>query len=161
MLVAVSRATSIEQTKMTIWGERIAAALCSVAALYMAYVAWEFPAGGNQFPLFACASILAIACLMIVRSLFWPGVFTGKFQSTVSFEAAKPLLLTAAVIVYVLLIFRLGYYTSSLLFLLLVSFAVGVRSLKVISLTALVTLPLMYAFFELFLQAQMPRGVLV
>lgn len=146
---------------MTIWGERIAAVLCSSAALYMAYVAWEFPAGGNQFPLFACAAIIAIAFLMIVRSVQWPAVFTGTFQSVVSLETAKPLLLTVAVVAYVLLIFRLGYYTSTLLFLLVISFAVGVRNLKVIGLTALITLPLMYAFFELFLQAQMPRGVLV
>ncbi len=146
---------------MTIWGERIAAILCSLAAVYMGYVAWDFPAGGNQFPLFACAAIIAIGLLMIVRAVFWPDVFTGRFQPKVTFESFRPLLLTAAVVVYVLLIFRLGYYTSSLLFLLVISFAVGVRNLKMIGLTAAITLPLMYAFFELFLQAQMPRGVLV
>ena len=146
---------------MTIWGERIAAILCSLAAVYMGYIAWEFPAGGDQFPLFACAAIIAIGLLMIVRAILWPDVFTGRFQLAITFEAFRPLLLTAAVVVYVLMIFRLGYYTSSLLFLPVISFAVGVRDLKMIGLTAVIALPLMYAFFELFLQAQMPRGILI
>lgn len=150
---------------MSIWGERIVALLCSAAAIYMAYVAWEFPAGGNQFPVFSCVAIVAISVLMIVRSFLSPAVFTEEFSQSISIAAlidqARPLLLTATVVAYVFLIFELGYYTSSLLFLIIVSFAVGVRNLKTIALTAVVTLPLMYAFFELFLKAQMPRGVLI
>ncbi|MBX2885895.1 MAG: tripartite tricarboxylate transporter TctB family protein [Granulosicoccus sp.] len=147
---------------MSIWGERIAALICSCLAIYMAYAAWEFPAGGNQFPVFSCIAIVAISMLMIVRSFFSPDVFTEEFNLPFSIAAivdhAKPLLLTATVIAYVFLIFKLGYYTSSFLFLIIVSFAVGVRNFKTIALTAIVTLPLMYAFFEVFLQAQMPRG---
>jgi hypothetical protein len=150
---------------VSIWGERIVALLCSAAAIYMAYVAWEFPAGGNQFPVFSCVAIVAISVLMIVRSFLSPAVFTEEFSQSISIAAlidqARPLLLTATVVAYVFLIFELGYYTSSLLFLIIVSFAVGVRNLKTIALTAVVTLPLMYAFFELFLKAQMPRGVLI
>ena len=150
---------------VTIWGERTAALLCSVVAIYMAYVARDFPAGGNQFPVFSCFAVIAISVLMIVRTVLSPAVFTEQFSLSFSgadvFDEAKPLLLTATVVVYVMLIFKLGYYTSSFLFLIIVSFAVGVRNLKTIALTAVVTLPLMYSFFELFLQARMPRGVLL
>jgi len=150
---------------MTANGERIAALLCSVAAIYMAYVGWDFPAGGNQFPVFSCLSIVAISVLMIIRSVFSPGVFTARSTHSFSLHSVlqqfRPLILTAAVVGYVLLFFKLGYYTSSFLFLLIISFAVGVRNSKVILLTAVITLPLMYAFFELFLKAQMPRGLLL
>lgn len=146
---------------MTIAGERIAALLCSLGALYMIYVAWNFPAGGNKFPVFSCFAIIAVSILMIIRTFVSPDIFTEKFRIHFSWEQAKPLLLTLAVVVYVNLIFELGYYTSSFLFLVLISYGVGVRNLKVIALTAIITFPLMYAFFELFLQAQMPRGILI
>ncbi len=150
---------------MTIWGERIAALLCSAGAVFMAYIAWDFPAGGNQFPVFSCFAIIAVSILMLIRSKLAPGVFVSGTKLSFSVEniveQAKPLLLTAAVIGYVLIIFELGYYTSSFLFLIIIAYVVGVRNLKTIALTAIVTLPLMYAFFELFLKAQMPRGVLL
>ena len=146
---------------LTVWGERLAAILCSLGAVYMMYLAWEFPANGNQFPLFAGAAIIFTSILMVIRSILTPGLFTGTFQSSIGFNDVQPLLLTAATVGYVLLIFELGYYTSSLLFLVIISLLVGVRNLKAIALTVLITFPLMYAFFELFLQAQMPRGVLV
>lgn len=146
---------------MTVTGERIAAILCSIAALYMGYVAWDFPAGGNQFPVFSCTAIIIVSFLMILRSVLSPDVFKSVYKPSFSIEHAKPLLLTAAVVVYVLLMFELGYYTTSFLFLVIVSYVVGVRNLKTIAVTAIVTFPLMYAFFELFLQARMPRGIFV
>lgn len=146
---------------ITIAGERIAAVLSIAAAIFMTYVAWDFPAGGDQFPIFSCAAIIFIALLMIVRTVTSPGVFDTKVRQALSLEHAKPMLLTAATVGYVVMIFELGYYTSSFLFLVIVSFAVGVRNLKVIALTAVITFPLMYAFFELFLQAALPRGILI
>jgi hypothetical protein len=43
-------------------GERIGALAASVMAVYFAYLAWNFPAGGEQFPLFAAASIPNAGC---------------------------------------------------------------------------------------------------
>ncbi|MGI9523370.1 MAG: tripartite tricarboxylate transporter TctB family protein [Hyphomicrobiaceae bacterium] len=146
---------------LTVWGERLAAILCSLGAVYMMYLAWEFPANGDQFPLFAGTAIIFTSALMIIRSVVSPNVFTGDFQYSIRFGDVQPLLLTAATVGYVLLIFELGYYTSSLLFLVIISLLVGVRNLKAIALTVFITFPLMYAFFELFLQAQMPRGIFV
>ena len=146
---------------MTVWGERIAALLCASAAAYMMYGAWDFPAGGDQFPIFACSAIIVICIMMVIRSVVSPQMFTGTFSTTVSFDDWKPMLLTAATVGYVLLIFRLGYYTSSALFLIVICLLVGVRNYKALALTTVITFPLMYAFFEIFLQAQMPRGILL
>jgi len=146
---------------LTIWGERIAAVLCSLAAIYMIYLAWDFPANGERFPVFTCSAIIFTSILMIIRTVLSPGVFVGTFEKSIAFEDVQPLLLTAATVGYVLLIFELGYYVSSLLFLIIISLLVGVRNAKVLALTAMITFPLMYAFFELFLNAQMPRGLLM
>jgi len=146
---------------ITIWGERIAAGLCVLVALFMGYVAWDFPAHGEQFPVFSCAAIIFISILMVIRTVTTPAAFDARFRAVFSIEQIKPLLLTAATVVYVLMMFELGYYTASALFLVAVSYVVGVRNLKIIALTALVTFPLMYAFFELFLHADMPRGILI
>ena len=146
---------------MTIFGERLAAVLCSAAALYMMNLSWDFPAEGNLFPIFSCGAIVAIGVLMIIRTYVSPDVFAGAFNMRPTMDHARPLLLTAGVVIYVLLIFELGYYTTSLLFLVALSLAVGVRDFKVIALTAIVAFPLMYAFFELFLNAQLPRGILI
>jgi hypothetical protein len=61
----------------------------------------------------------------------------------------------------VITIFFVGYYVSTILFIIIGCLLVGVRQLKTIIITTVVTLPLMYAFFELFLQAGLPRGWLI
>ncbi len=146
---------------MTLWGERIAAGLCISFALFMAWTAWNFPAAGDQFPLFSCGSIILISILMILRTFLQPGVFTQKFEFGIKFEDLKPLIITVIVVLYVRAIFELGYYTSSFIFLIFMTLFVGVRNYKMIALTAVILFPLMYAFFELFLRADMPRGILI
>jgi hypothetical protein len=142
-------------------GERIGALAASVMAVYFAYAAWNFPAGGEQFPLFAAASIVVIAIAMVVRTFVSPDVFKAAFELPRAADAVRPVAITAATIAYVFIIFELGYYTTTLVFLVVMSWLVGVRKPRAIALTAVVMLPLMYAFFELFLQARMPRGILL
>lgn len=146
---------------MTIWGERIAAAGGVAFAIFVMYLAWNFPANGDLFPKFCGFAMILVAGLMILRTITSPAVFDGLFPSISLMEELKPLLITAAVVAYVLIFFELGYYTSSALFLVGMAWFAGVRSVKAILITALVTFPLMYAFFELFLEARMPRGILI
>ena len=68
---------------------------------------------------------------------------------------------TVAVIVYVIAIFELGYFVSSALFLVGTSVLVGIRNMRAIVLTGVVLFPLMYVFFELFLHANLPQGLLI
>jgi len=146
---------------MTIWGERLAAAIAVVFALFVMYTAWNFPANGDLFPKFCGFGLIFIAGLMVLRTISSPAVFESNAPRIHWGEELKPLLITAAVIAYVLIFFKLGYYTSSALFLIIMAWLAGVRSVKTIAITAIITFPLMYAFFELFLQARMPRGILI
>ena len=70
-------------------------------------------------------------------------------------------MLTLIVVVYVLAIFRLGYFTASVLFLFASTLAVGIRNYRTIALTAAILFPLMYVFFEILLQANLPQGFLI
>ncbi len=146
---------------MTIWGERLAAALAILFAIFVMYIAWNFPANGDLFPKFCGFGLIFIAGLMVLRTISSPAVFEGHAPKLNWVEELKPLLITTAVIAYVLIFFKLGYYVSSALFLIIMAWLAGVRSIKTIAITAFITFPLMYAFFELFLQARMPRGILI
>lgn len=146
---------------MTIWGERVAAVLAAFFAVYMMWIAWNFPANGDIFPKFCGFAAVFVAGLMLLRTITSPGVFSGRIPEIPWWDEIKPLVLTAAVVAYVNLFFVVGYYASSALFLVIMAWFVGVRSVKAIAVTALVTFPLMYVFFELFLNARMPRGFLI
>ena len=146
---------------VSIWGERIAAVLCAAFAFYMMSLAWSFPAGGNLFPVFACIAIIVTSSLMLVRTVVSPDVFDMPFQPKVTRNQLAPIIATVATVVYVWAIFQVGYYTSTLIYLVAFTLAIGIRDFKAIAITAVLTLPLMYVFFELFLQAGMPTGWLI
>lgn len=146
---------------MTIWGERVSAVLAAIFAAFMMWVAWNFPANGDIFPKFCGFAAIFVGGLMLLRTVTSQGVFDGRIPEIPWWEEIKPLVLTAGVVAYVNLFFVVGYYTTSALFLVVMAWMVGVRSVKTIAITAVVTFPLMYMFFELFLNARMPRGFLI
>lgn len=144
-----------------IWGERLAALMCISIALYMGWLALAFPAGGDAFPLFVVISVVIIAVLMIARTFMAPERFIGRMSFDLSFERLKPLLVAMLTVLYVVAIFRIGYYASTLVFFLATTLFVGVRDLRLILVTTAILLLSIYAFFGLFLQAQLPRGLLI
>lgn len=143
------------------WGIRIAAAVYIVFSLYVGDKALDFPAGGGTFPLFAEACTILISLILIAQS-FRPSFKekAGRIDFRLTYSRVKPLLLLGLSILYVLAIFELGYFASTLVFLFAASWLVGMRELKPIAITAVVLIPLMYAFFVVFLQAPLPKGIL-
>lgn len=146
---------------MSIWGDRLTALTSFGVAAAMAFLSWNFPANGDIFPKFITGSIALIAVLLFLRTMSVKSVYQRRSVAFHAREELLPLVLTAAFVGYALLIFVLGYYTTTLLFLVLLSVAVGIRSPKTIGLAAVIALPLLYAFFELFLGANMPQGLLI
>ena len=78
-----------------------------------------------------------------------------------SFAANKQYFVLLLSVIFVPTIFLVGFFTASFLLLVFGAIIVGVRSKKAIILMVGLSLPLMYAFFELFLNAQLPRGFLI
>jgi putative tricarboxylic transport membrane protein len=144
------------------WGERLAALVFIALSIYVAVPALDFPAGGGSFPLFAAGGIVFLSIMLIVDGIFRRRPDAGHpVDFSVSYARLKPALMTAIAIAYVLLIFRLGYFAASVLFLFASTLMVGVRNIRMIALTALILFPLMYVFFEIFLEANLPRGFLI
>ena len=143
-------------------GERLCVVVFILQAAYGGVLASEFPHGGGISPLFSLYGMIFLSLIMLAETVFKrkPGD-EQKIDFTLTFEKMKPLLVCLLVIAYLYLIFELGYYTSTVVFLIASTVLVGVRNYKAILLTGVILFPLMYAFFELFLQANLPMGILI
>ena len=98
---------------------------------------------------------------MIGNAVFKKGPeLREKIQFNWSYSDKKPYLVVLAAMFHAWSIFVLGYFTSAILFLIIATFLVGLRNYRAILITIIVLFPLMYAFFVLFLKAQLPRGIL-
>ncbi|MDH3195646.1 MAG: tripartite tricarboxylate transporter TctB family protein [Hyphomicrobiales bacterium] len=142
------------------WAIRISAGIFIVLSVYLARVALEFPAGGETFPLFSAAGIVLLSLLLIVVS-FSPRQRSRKIAFDLSFSRMKPLLLAVLTFVYIIAIFEIGYFVSSPVFLAVATILLGIRNYWAILVTAAILFPAMYAFFVLFLQAQLPAGIFI
>ncbi len=144
------------------WGIRIAAAVYIVFSLYVGAQALEFPAGGGTFPLFAQICAVLISGILIAGS-FRPGARQAddRVDFRMTYSRAKPLLLLALSVLYVFVIFELGYFASTVVFLFAASWTIGIRDIRTLVITAAILIPAMYAFFVVFLQAPLPKGILL
>ena len=143
-----------------IWGIRIAAGVFILLSVYLARVALEFPAGGETFPLFSTGGIVLLSMFLIVLS-FSTGHESEKVVFDISFARLKPYLLAALTFVYILAIFEIGYFVSSAVFLAATTVLLGIRNYWSVLATGVILFPAMYAFFVLFLRAQLPTGILI
>lgn len=141
-------------------GELVTAAAIILVAGYILWLSQPLPAGGGLFPSFA-------AVCTILLSLYWiwdaarnrddpARAETIVFDT--GFEALKPMLALAASIAYVALMSVAGFFLTTTLFLIGVSLMLGVRSRRMILLTVIILMPLIYAFFIAFLGARLPQG---
>ncbi|MBW1772392.1 MAG: tripartite tricarboxylate transporter TctB family protein [Deltaproteobacteria bacterium] len=143
------------------WGEILTGLVCIGLAVFFGVLALEFPAGGGTFPLFATGGTVFLALLMIGTAIFKKSPESReKVQFDWSYSTKKPYLILLVAMLHAWSIFVLGYFTSAILFLIVATFLVGLRNYKTILLTVIVLFPLMYAFFVIFLKAQLPRGIL-
>ncbi len=146
---------------MPLYAGRAVTALSLIAiSIYIWIVAEEFPANGHQVPHFTSGTAILLSLVLLVNAFRGEDRFE-KIKLDLSFEGNKQYLALALAMVYVPTIFELGFFTSSLLLLVIGSYLVGVRSLRSIAITVGISMPLMYAFFEIFLQARLPRGILI
>ena len=129
-------------------------------SLYIWIVSEEFPANGHQIPQFTSGMTMFI-CLFLLFDAFSSRKNLEKTKFDFSFAANKQYIVLMLSIIFVPTIFIVGFFTASFFLLVSGAVVVGVRSKRAIILMVCLSLPLMYAFFELFLNAQLPRGILI
>jgi hypothetical protein len=83
-----------------------------------------------------------------------------KFHLNINYNTFKPLFLIILSIIYIIGITEIGYFVSSIAFLYITTYAVGIRNFKAITITGIILFPTMYGFFVFLLHAQLPRGIL-
>jgi hypothetical protein len=143
-------------------GQALLAFAMIAAAAWVIVVAKEFPAGGDIMPVFCATGVIGLSLFMLLEAVWrHKSVLQEKLIVTPNYSKIKPYILLVVSIIYFIYIFILGYYVSTILFLIIASYIIGVRKYKFILATAAVLLPAMYAFFELFLQARLPTGWLI
>ena len=116
-----------------------------------------------MMPIFAASGIIVFSVAQIVREISYARRHHEPVRifPTVSAGFLRALLILAITAAYVASMFFVGYFVTTFLFIFAAAYALGVKSLRAIALTACILVPLLYAFFILFLGAHLPSGVLI
>jgi hypothetical protein len=145
-----------------LWAERLTALGMIVFAVIFLVQSIKFPFTSGTFPMFTEYVIILLAVVMIVRSFFTKDKrFEGDVRFDFSYMGMKPILVMIVTVFYAYAVFRIGFYVTSVVFFFLVTFMTGYRNLKVMSTVAAVLFPLMYVFFTILLDADLPEGFLI
>jgi len=150
-------------TRMSkLWAERLTAIGMIIAAGYIYFESQELPFTSGDFPVFTAIVVIILALAMIVRSFVTHDEkLSGHVNFDFSYTAWKPAFVLIIAVLYALAVFRIGFYTSSIIFFFIVTFMTGIRNFKVMAATAVVLFPLMYVFFTWGLEADLPQGLLI
>ena len=143
------------------WGTRITGLVCIALALYFGNLAKDFPANGGTFPIFAAAGTIILSLIMMAASFYKTGALSNKIiYLDLGYSQMKPVMLIVLSVLYIIAIIEIGYFVSSIFFLFITTYAVGIRDLKAVVLTGIILFPTMYGFFVFLLKAQLPQGIL-
>jgi hypothetical protein len=160
LFLSVESSKSIPLFK-AVWGTRLTGLVCIALSLYFGNLALEFPAGGGTFPIFAAGGTIFLALILIAASFIKTSADKEEmFRLDISYNGLKTPLLIVISILYIIGITEIGYFVTSIAFLYITTYAVGIRNFKAVTLTALFLFPTMYGFFVVILHAQFPRGIL-
>lgn len=145
-----------------LWAERLTAVGMILVAGFFLTQSIGLPGTSGEFPLFTEYVIILLAVIMIVRTYFTHDErFAGEVHFDFSYSAMKPIYVMIMTIFYTYAVFRLGFYVASILFFFIVTWMTGYRNLKVMGAIAVVLFPVMYLFFNIALDADLPTGLLI
>ena len=144
------------------WGERIMALVFIGLSIYFIVPAIDFPALGGAFPIFSFGAIIFCSLIILLSSFFKKNPsMKAKMKFKLDRAAVRPLVLTGLVFLHIWLMNVIGYFSSALLFLISASLFLGIRNYRSLIVTIVILFPALYAFFIIFLQAELPSGILI
>lgn len=152
--------THVQHT-IRLTGSAIVHIVFLLIAAYVIWIAYDLPGGGNMMPVFAATGVIVFSSFHVAREVIGrPGGDVVSILPIIDGNGWRIILMFAITVAYVITIFQLGYFVSTFLYLCLSPLALGVKSWRAIALTEVVMLPLMYGFFVLFLEVNLPKGLL-
>jgi len=145
-----------------LWAERLTAIGMIVVAAFFITESTGLPSTSGAFPKFTESLIIFLAAIMILRTFITHDEkFLGSVRFDFSYLGLKPVLVMVMSIFYVYVIFKVGFYASSIVFYFLITYMTGIRNYKAMGVVALCLFPLMYVFFTIGLGADLPKGFLI
>lgn len=122
----------------------------------------SFPQGAALMPRIVTILLLALGLLLSVISFV--ELKKGKIPEHTPIELARmkyPAIAYLLIVAYALLIDVLGFYSSTLLFLVCFMYFMNIKKLKTIIITSVVLLGFVYLLFNLGLSVNFPTGILI
>lgn len=145
-----------------LWAERLTAIGMIVVAAFFIKESTGLPSTSGAFPKFTESLIIFLAAVMILRTFIaHDEKFLGKVRFDFSYSGLKPTLVMIMSVFYVYVVFKVGFYASSIVFYFLITYMTGIRNYKAMGVVALCLFPLMYVFFTIGLGADLPKGFLI
>ncbi|MBT3907551.1 MAG: hypothetical protein HOB79_07040 [Rhodospirillaceae bacterium] len=144
------------------WGEFISQAVIISFCCWVIWMGQDYSFGGNLQSNFAAYGTLLLS-LMVVYQTYRDRAkeLAAKIEFDFSYFGLKAWIMAIAVVAYVFLILFLGYFTATGVYLIASTYLTGLNDLKLVGITAAILIPLMYGFFEIFLKAGLPEGILI
>ena len=116
----------------------------------------EYTDYANLLPTFCAVSIIVFSILDYIQNSKFNNLNIQKLY--INF---RPYVILFISIIYVILIIQLGFFVSTIIYFIISSFYLGVKNYKHIFVTLIILIPLMYAFFVIFLKTSLPKGFLI
>lgn len=124
-------------------------------------LAKDMPDTAPIFPRIASSLIMLLGALLALTSFI--RMKRGIPTEEKAFDPeniAKPLILAAMILIYVLGIKLIGFYVVTLLVLVIYMWILGIRSIKPLVITTVIVMVLIYAVFTIGLKVPLPKGLL-
>ena len=116
----------------------------------------EYTDHANLLPTFCAISIIVFSILDYIQNSKFNNLQIQKIY--INF---RPYVILFISIIYVISIILLGFFVSTIIYFIISSFYLGVKNYKHIFVTLIILIPLMYAFFVIFLKTSLPKGFLI
>lgn len=140
--------------------EVIAASVIILIAVLIIREASGFPAGGGDFPVFAGAAVIAISSYWVISVLLSKAPeYRQKVTLDFSYDTLKPLVILALSIIYILAIPRLGYFLSTVLYMVIGSVILGIRDFRMVAISVIAVTGFLYVLFIVLLNFRLPAGI--
>jgi hypothetical protein len=144
-------------------GSAVVHILFVLFGIWIIWMAYDLPGGGEMMPIFAASGIIIFSIAQIVKEIAFAKRQDDLVRAVppLSFGFLKAILILVISASYFAATFYIGYFVATTLYIFVAAYALGVKRLSSIALTAVILVPLLYGFFILFLGAHLPKGFLI
>lgn len=126
-------------------------------------MSYDLPGGGEMMPIFAASGIIIFSIAQVVKEIAFAKRQDDLVRAVppISSGFLKAVLTLVISVGYFAASFYIGYFVATTIYIFVAAYALGVKKLSSMALTAIILVPLLYGFFILFLGAHLPKGFLV